>query len=142
MSNHLSVETVKSQAKTLRATLADAGHAISHSQSLELLAKQHGHRDWNTFVADIGNRPAVPWSVGDRVTGQYLGRDFSGELIGLREFGDARRFRVTIRFDTPVDVVAFESFSNLRRQISAIVDHAGRTAEKTSDGVPHLVLKR
>ena len=44
----------------LYASLADAGNAVSHGQALELVARQHGYRDWNTAYAASGNRPAGP----------------------------------------------------------------------------------
>jgi catechol 2,3-dioxygenase-like lactoylglutathione lyase family enzyme len=47
----------KSMAKRLRADLAEHGVQITHSQTLELLAHLHGHRDWNTMAA-IEQKPA------------------------------------------------------------------------------------
>ena len=136
----LSLDTVKSQAKSLRQSLAASGHTISHSEALELIAKQHGHRDWNTLHASLGNNAGPPWIVGSRVTGAYLGRRFAGEIIGIRDIADGSRFRITVRFDKAVDVIPFESMSNLRKQVNTVVDRAGRTWEKTSDGQPHMVL--
>ena len=51
-------------------------------------------------------------------------------------------FDVTIRFDEAVDVVEFESFSNLRTQVQITVSAAGVSAFRTSDGVPHMVVER
>jgi hypothetical protein len=42
---------LKQQAKRLRTSLADRGVEVTHSEALELLAHQHGARDWNTLVA-------------------------------------------------------------------------------------------
>ncbi|MEM9585513.1 MAG: glyoxalase superfamily protein [Pseudomonadota bacterium] len=42
--------------------------------------------------------------------------------------------------DEAVDVVRFESFSNLRTQIRVEVGPAGHSKECTSDGTPHLEL--
>ena len=50
-----SLDALKAQAKALRHSLADTGHAITHAQSLELLATQLGHRDGNTLHALAGN---------------------------------------------------------------------------------------
>lgn len=136
-----SVDDLKSQARRLRDSLARTGTAISHSRSLELLAHQLGHKDWNTLYAATGNRqPAFPVELGARVKGEYLGQSFDAEVIGLGKLGAADRYRITLKFDEPVDVVKFDSFSAFRRRVSAIVDAAGVTAERTSDGRPHLQL--
>jgi hypothetical protein len=68
------------------------------------------------------------------VRGQYLGQSFIGQIIGYS--GAANHRQISIRFNSPVDVVRFESFSNLRRRskprstntathvgISQMVDH-------------------
>ena len=54
-----SIDVLKQQAKRLRAGLAEDGDFISHSESLELVAKQYGLRDWNTLFAAAGNRPSL-----------------------------------------------------------------------------------
>ncbi|MFD3190735.1 glyoxalase superfamily protein [Sedimentitalea sp. HM32M-2] len=141
MSHHPpTLADLKAQAKSLRAALAGSGHTVSHSQSLELLARQLGHRDWNTLHASTGNAPSAPLYLGQRVNGTYLGQRFRAEIIGLREMAGGARLQVTLRFDAPVDVIRFDSMSNFRSQITAVIDRSGRTAEKTSDGQPHLVL--
>jgi hypothetical protein len=135
-----SLDDLKLQAKALRQSLAASGHEISHSQSLELLAKQLGYRDWNTLHARTGNTPPIPFHLGQRVTGAYLGKAFEGEIIRLSAVAGNARFGLTIRFDEAVDVIPFENLSNFRRQVNAVVDRSGRTAEKTSNGVPQLTL--
>ena len=55
----------KQMAKRLRADLADRHLALTHSEALELVAHQHGARDWNTLAArtapdDSPEGPAVP----------------------------------------------------------------------------------
>jgi hypothetical protein len=47
---------------------------------------------------------------------------------------------VRLDLDHPVDVVTFDSFSNLRKRIRGTVGPDGRSKEITSDGTPHLVL--
>ena len=52
-------------AKTLRAALAARGFAITHSESLELVARQFGLKDWNTLSAQLnavndGSAPLPP----------------------------------------------------------------------------------
>lgn len=135
------LESAKAHAKRLRTSLGRTGTEISHSKALELVAEQHGYRDWNTLHAAIGNtRPGPPVSVGQTVTGDYLGKPFKGEVLGVRNMGHHELYRVTLRFEEPVDVSAFDSFEVLRRQVSAHLDRDGVTPEKTSNGLPHMAL--
>ncbi|WPP02521.1 glyoxalase superfamily protein (plasmid) [Pseudomonas sp. HR96] len=53
------IETLKSQAKRLRAHLSESNIPLTHSQVLEAVAVMHGHRDWNTASA-IAGPPAEP----------------------------------------------------------------------------------
>ncbi len=133
------IEELKQQAKRLRAGLSEDGDFISHSESLELVAKQYGMRDWNTLHAAAGNRRKPPLAVGARVKGRYLGQAFNGDVLGVQTLS-AGRTRVTIELDDPVDVVTFDSFSAFRRRINATIDDDGKSPEKTSNGVPQLVL--
>ena len=136
-----SLETLKDQARRLRAGLDADGMPIAHSKSLELLARQYGYKDWNTLHAAAGNRPpAAPVTPGERVRGSYLGQRFEAEVIGVARLAAPGRFRITLHFDQPVDVVTFDSFSAFRQRVSCTVDRIGKTAEKTSDGRPHLEL--
>ncbi|MDP9572981.1 UNVERIFIED_ORG: hypothetical protein J2W66_003474 [Agrobacterium larrymoorei] len=108
-----SLDTLKDQAKRLRAGLADEGTTIGHSRALELIAAQYGYRDWNTLHAAVGNRPPFnPYMLGSRVSGYYLGQPFTGAILGVQSLGgDPERYRLTMHFDDPVDVVTFDSFS-------------------------------
>ena len=135
------IEAAKAQAKRLRATLAADGNTVGHSRSLELLAHQYGYKDWNTLHAAIGNRPPPsPVEVGQRVRGRYLSQPFEGKVIGVLARATPGRFRVTLHFDEPVDVVTFDSFSAFRQRVTCTIDRTGRTAEKMSDGRPHMEL--
>jgi len=137
----MTIDEAKAQAKALRAGLLAQGSAISHSQSLELVAKQHGAKDWNTLHARLALRNTPPeLALEDRVRGRYLGQPFVGKVVGLS--GPASHRQVAIRFDAPVDVVKFESFSNRRHQVRAMIDENGRSHRHTSDGVPHLIVQR
>lgn len=135
-----SFDALKTQARRLRQALAEDGDFITHSEALELLAKQLGYRDWNTLHAAVGNRPSPP-QLGERVSGAYLGQDFSGEIIGVESLS-AGRHRVTIIFDEAVDVVTFDSFSAFRKRVTAIISDDGASAEKTSDGRPQMEIWR
>jgi len=137
-----SLDVLKDQAKRLRSRLASEGEEISHSKSLELIAAQYGCRDWNTLHAAAGNRPPFnPWMLGSRVTGHYLGQAFEAEILSAQALGATGRYRLTFRFDEPVDVVTFESFSAFRHRVTATIDESGRTVERTSNGRPHLELE-
>lgn len=133
------LDAAKAQARHLRATLAAEGREISHSAALELVAKSHGHRDWNTFHAAIGNEPRPPVHLGQIVPGQYLKQGFLAEVTAITPLPEGL-YEVTLSLDTPVDVVSFDSFSNFRSRLRKVIGPDGRSADKTSDGVPHLIL--
>lgn len=134
-----SAEEAKKQARLLRNKLKEEGVEISHSKSLELVAQQHGFRDWNTLFARFGNRPVRDWQQGDRVSGLYLSQSFEAEIIAVKKIGDGW-FRLTFQFDKPVDVITFEGMSNYRSRTSQVIGPDGTTREKTSNGRPHMVL--
>jgi hypothetical protein len=135
------IDILKQQAKRLRAGLDEDGDFITHSESLELIAKQYGYRDWNTLYAAAGNRPpAKRFQLGSRVKGRYLGQPFAGEIVAIRTMpGDF--LRVVIQFDEAVDVIRFDSFSAYRSRVSAVISGDGVTTEKTSDGAPQLAME-
>ncbi len=137
----ISIQSMKDQAKRLRASLAENGETVGHSHALELVARQHGYRDWNTAHAALGNRPSgPPVELGGKARGRYLGQPFTAKVIGIQSQLAPGRWRVELQFDEPVDVVTFESFSAYRSRVSAVIDADGRTIEKTSNGVPHMAL--
>lgn len=136
-----SIAALKAQAKRLRASLDAAGHGIGHSEALEAVARQHGFRDWNTLSAQArSNLPHPPVRLGETVSGMYLGQRFTGRVVGVSDLLAADRFRVTVKFDQPVDVVTFESFSAYRQRVTCVVDGTGVSPQKTSDGRPHMKL--
>lgn len=137
------VDELKAQAKRLRTAMPTIdGKPVGHSKALELIARQHGYRDWNTLHAAAGNGSNVPVSLGERVTGDYLHQPFTGEVISAARLGLSGRYRMTIKFDEPVDVVTFDSFSAFRSRVTAVVDQNGVTSAKTSDGNPHMRVRR
>lgn len=136
-----SLDAIKAQAKALRQALQTEGTVVSHAQALELIARQHGARDWNTLHARLTQRNALPELVlGDRVAGHYLGQAYSGEIVALS--GSAGHRHVAIKLDQPIDTVRFESFSNWRHRIRGTLDVDGRSHRRTSDGTPHLIVKK
>ncbi|MEM5477882.1 glyoxalase superfamily protein [Pacificibacter sp. AS14] len=129
----------KTQARQLRHDLADQGHAISHASALEQIAHTYGYRGWNGFFAAISNRPPQGWAIGERVSGQYLSQPFTATVIAV-EMTRPGWFRLSLDLDQPVDVVTFDSFSNLRKRVNGTVGPLGISTEKTSDGTPHLQI--
>lgn len=123
---------LKDRAKTLRISNPE----LTHSASLEVLAKSMGFRDWNTLHATTS--PAPVWANGDRVSGTYLGHRFAGLILNVEPQGAVHQ--MTLKFDHPVDVVQSDAFSNMRARVTVVVNAKGRTLEKTADGQPHLIL--
>ncbi len=137
-----SLDGLKDQARRLRNELEAEGQQTSHSKALELVASQYGFRDWNTLHAVVGNRPPLnPWMLGSKVKGFYLGQPFEAEILGVQALqSQPGRYRLTLHFDEPVDVVTFESFSAFRQRVHCTIGEDGRTVEKTSNGRPQLEL--
>ncbi|WP_245303107.1 glyoxalase superfamily protein [Rhizobium esperanzae] len=142
MTTYPGIEELKAQAKRLRQAMNDRGTALTHSAALEMIARQHGTRDWNTLAA-LAARPdataKTPLFVGAHIRGRYLNQPFTGEILSLSALPGGLH-RITIHFDEAVDVVTFESFSAFRRRVTAQIDADGVSPRKTSNGVPHLVL--
>ncbi|WP_193170600.1 glyoxalase superfamily protein [Nisaea nitritireducens] len=136
-----SIEDLKYSAGELRRDLAAQGIIISHSQSLERIAHDLGFKDWNSLSA-AARRPKdrCPVTKGDRVTGHYLGQPFTATVLDVYATEMHARFRATLHFDAPVDVVTFNSFSAFRQRVSCTLTPEGRTPQKTSNGAPQLVL--
>ena len=103
-----------------------------------MVAHQWGARDWNTLSAQAST-PTIGWKPGDRASGRYLGQPFKG-VVKAAKLSGSGMWSLTLRFDQAVDVVTSPLFSNLRRQVNAVVGANGISPRKTSDGQPHLVL--
>lgn len=137
--NTPSVEALKTQARRLREAMAQSGTPVTHAQALETVARQYGHRDWNTAVAAARWDHPPRWQIGQKIRGRYLSQTFTGRIKAAAETGTGH-WRLTLVFDAPVDVVTSRQFSNFRRQVNCVINGQGATAEKTSDGTPHLVM--
>lgn len=130
----------KARAKLIRLECAERGERIHHGEALERVAKELGYRDWNTASARLSNAPELNLNIGDIVSGRYLKQPFVGRVVALRELHGGAGYHVELQFDEAVDVVEFESFSNNRQRVQAMVNEAGVSWAKTSDGEPHLVV--
>ncbi|WP_137701967.1 glyoxalase superfamily protein [Marimonas lutisalis] len=137
--NTPAIASLKQQARRLRTAMHEAGTPISQSAALEAIARQHGHRDWNTASAAARWENPPRWQVGQAVRGRYLNQPFTGRIKSASE-GTGGFWRLTLQFDAPVDVVTSRHFSNFRSQVRCAINSQGVTAEKTSDGTPHLAL--
>lgn len=140
-----SVEALKLQAKRLRQDLNTPQTPITHSQALELVARQYGHKDWNALSAvarrQEQRRFQRPLAVGDEVAGTYLHQQFTGRIVGIRSMLGGHT-RLTLHFDEPVDVVTFDSFSAFRQRVSCTLDEDMVAPTKLSDGTPHMRIER
>ena len=137
-----SIQTLKSEARALRETRAQAGTPLSHAQALEQTARAHGYRDWNTARAMLPGSVSAPFQVGARVTGHYLEQPFTGLLLGVQLLGDGGHAKLTIHFDSPVNVTPHFMFATLRHRVSATVDARGVTPALRGNGQPQLTLRR
>ena len=138
-----STSSLKAEARQLRTDRAAAGTPIGHGAALEEIARRHGYRDWNTATAALPDRVAVPLQVGQRVQGHYLGRPFAGLLIGMQLLSDMQHYEVTVKFDRPVDVSRSVLMGPiLRQRVRATIDLRGISVAHTSDGEPHLRIRR
>lgn len=135
------VADLKAEAKDLRERMAARGTPITHSRALEAVAHKHGARDWNTLraIASHSGTPR-PFTVGDRVTGRYLGQAYSGRVHSFEQADETDYARITVHFDEPVDVVTFESFSSWRQRVSAVIGPDGRSLYKFSGGEPQMIV--
>jgi hypothetical protein len=140
MTRHLpTITEAKQAAKQLRATFAEQGEAIGHAQALERIARAHGYRDWNAFHAALRDRPPKGWEVGGRVMGRYLSQPFAATVLAADQLRPGW-FRLVLDLDAAIDVVRFDSFSNLRKRIRVEVGPEGHSKERTTDGTPHVAL--
>lgn len=134
-----SVSQAKDQAKRLRIEMAESGMTIGHAKSLELIAHQHGFRDWNAMNAAIETGSSAGWRNGDKVSGTYLSQPFTGKVIAVAE-QRPEWFRLELQLDEAVDVVTSDKFSNLRARVRGVVGPKGHSQERTSDGTAHLQI--
>jgi hypothetical protein len=129
----------KAAARRLRGERGAAGHPISHGEALEIIARAQGFRDWNAMAAAIRDRRPDGWREGGRVTGRYLSQPFSATVLSAEALRPGW-VRLVLDLDEAVDVVRFDSFSNFRKRLRAEVGPDGHSRERTSDGIPHMVL--
>ncbi|HWJ87424.1 MAG TPA: glyoxalase superfamily protein [Pelagibacterium sp.] len=138
--SHLTTTDLKADAREYRASQLETGRSVTHAQSLEMVARFHGFRDWNTASGVLPVTRGPAYAVSQRISGTYLKQPFTGTIIGVAALGAGDMFRLTVHFDEPVDVVTFDSFSAYRQRVQATVNRDGVSPTRTSDGVPHLMI--
>ena len=79
-------------------------------------------------------------SIGDRVTGLYLGHAFTGVVTGIGFEREPLGRRYAIRFDAPVDVSRSALMSIPRRNVRALIAPDGSSIDDKgrADGIMTL----
>ena len=82
------IDEAKAMAKRLRSALAAEAIEVSHSASLELIAAELGHRDWNTASAILERERSSPVSFDQaipilRIFDVTKAREFYCEFMGF-----------------------------------------------------------
>lgn len=131
---------LKTQARETRETQDAAGRPVTQAEALEMVARSHGLRNWNTLRARAMRKQRLGLST--RVTGAYLGQRFRGRVhaLGPALVKTPGAFRVMLQFDDPVDVVRFDSFSAMRQRVASTLGPNKQSFDATSDGAPQMVL--
>lgn len=129
----------KDEAKRLQAEMSAQGDPVGHAKSLELIAHRYGKRDWNTLSAAIEAHKPQQWFAGGRVSGAYLGHAFTATIVAVKML-ENEWYRMELQLDEAVDVVDASSFSNFRKRVRGTIGPKGHTAERTSNGKPHIQL--
>jgi hypothetical protein len=116
----------KAMAKSLRQTLAERRVEISHSDSLECVARQFGWRDWNTLAAQL-DRPALrlpeDWTVGGTRSDDYeMGLDPTESCAVIRyrvALADPSFGQISTGFGALVQNFRAQGFLSKRLELSA-----------------------
>src|SRR5690554_5814156 len=83
----LTTSDLKAEARSWRAEQAQSGHPVTNSQALEMVARFHGFRDWNTASAVLPATRAPVFAVGQAVKGTYLKQPFTGVIMAVAAMG-------------------------------------------------------
>jgi len=139
----------KAHARRLRDALAAEGVDVSHGKALDIVARQHGARDWNTLSAKANDAAprsdearVPPFAVGDRVAGTFNDRPAHGRVIGLAETIKPDLWRVTVKFSPPVDASTSAAFRAERTRVEMVVGADGRSRRLTGTETGVMALAR
>ena len=83
MQNQISIESMKDQAKVLRGYLNEQGLDLSHSKSLEAVARGEGFKDWNTASALVSRAEKFWEDEYEKTKGQHPGFYTTKEKISF-----------------------------------------------------------
>jgi len=143
----------KARAKRLRHYLASIGAPLTHSQSLEAVSNEDGHKDWNTYAAHLRGQdrstdtdgPYPPVRVGDRVNGIFRGSSFEGTVLGLEKTDGSKAqlepvWRIKIQFDTPVSLDAPTGLDLTRQRVRQMINGKGQSVNLKGRPDGHMKL--
>jgi hypothetical protein len=133
----------KTQARHLRDGLGADGVSLTHGKALELVAKMHGHRDWNTLsAASQAMKPEVPvFQLGQNVDALVHGKPGKGRIIGLEETINPDVLRLTVLFNPAVDMSTSEHFSAKRTRVTMEFGRDGRSKRLNGADTGVIALK-
>ncbi len=122
----------KSMAAALRQELQDKQVNLSHSECLEIVARQFGFKSWNVFAARIGPKPTLHLSSLSRPTGWWP----SGNRADLYEMGVDPNIRwkgqaaavIRSRYSDEPHAYASGVFATLMQSVDATSYHGKRVA--------------
>jgi len=148
------IKFAKSRAKKLREFLANQGHAISHSQSLEATAQTEGFKDWNTYTArfkmaedaitDLKPQPETaapyPLQVGDAISGTFRGAKFTGTLRGLEKTITGGVWRTVLHFDKRIELPGHPALKNTRERVRIMLNANGVSVNLKGKPDGHTIL--
>ena len=119
----------KAQARHLRDQLGADGVALTHGRALELVAKMHGHRDWNTLsaVSQTVKVETPEFQLGQAVDALVHGKPGKGRIIGLEETINPDVLRLTVQFNPAVDMSTSAHFSANRTRVTMEFGRDGRS---------------
>jgi hypothetical protein len=125
----------KSMAHTARAFLADYGLKITHSQSLELIAKTLGVADWNTLAAAIRGEVTTPRIAVAAPTAVDAG-------IGPRAPRFSTELEVTLQRALGYGDARKHQYTTLEHLLLALTDDANASKVMRACGVDIVVLQK
>ncbi len=79
--SHLTTTDLKAEAREYRASQLEDGRPVTHAQSLEMVARFHGFRDWNTASGVLPVTRGPAYAVSQRISGTYLKQPFTGTVM-------------------------------------------------------------
>ncbi|MEZ1440101.1 glyoxalase superfamily protein [Pseudomonas shirazica] len=129
------IETLKIQAKRLRAHLARHNMPVTHSQSLEAVAAIHGHRDWNTALAALTRPPTIQAPLLLEVTQDSTPEHLHSSLQSLLRLAPE-----AIRFQLASNVS--EEMVRVAQDLAAQIERAGTTVIFEGTVRPHVSTLR